>query len=380
MSKGLTLACAGAVLLVCVAAEADVLKFTNGGELKGALEEVELLADGKTVKYGRGDVMAVWLSETGKDNVQMKDGTKQEGELASVKFKSIGGLLTFPRKELASIVLGEDTLEAARKEYQAKRAKVGVDDAKGLFELAQWCREKGLKAESVELARASLTADANSEVAAKAHELAGDVLYKDKWMTAAEAAKLREQEAGKVEPPKDPAPPVEQPKLTDDQIKALKESAAKNEELYKTYQGKAEDLRKDEFSKAKGKFESEWKALEKRVSDLNASIKADEDKIADLKKQYGTERYTTGYTWSTDLKTANDKLDKDKDDLKKAKVEAARMARQWETASSVVTSNAAKRRGRVTLAYQRHQRLLLTGRSVTADEMTNAFEAALKTD
>ena len=148
----------GLAFLVSVTADADVLKLANGGDLKGSVHQVTFLSGGKQTVYASERLERLWVSEVGKDRLTLKDGTSLEGELISLKFRSVGGLLTFRRKEVKAVELGDTALDQVRKEFAARKAKVKPDDAGGLLELAEWARAKGLKPEALELARTCLEA------------------------------------------------------------------------------------------------------------------------------------------------------------------------------------------------------------------------------
>jgi len=82
------------------------------------------------------------------DIIYLKDGRKFTGKVVSetgseVKFKSVGGVLTFKRSEVERIEKGL----TKKDEYNARRKKIAGDDVPGLLELARWCEEQRLVAE-----------------------------------------------------------------------------------------------------------------------------------------------------------------------------------------------------------------------------------------
>jgi len=96
----------GAVLtLLAGAALADTLKYANGAEETGTIEEVSFLADDAQGSYARERIASVALGEDGKDILALKDGAKREGKLLSVRFKAGEGLLAVPRKQLQGLEL-----------------------------------------------------------------------------------------------------------------------------------------------------------------------------------------------------------------------------------------------------------------------------------
>ena len=278
-----------AALFVGRSAQADVLKLSNGGELKGTLDAVSFLVAGKELHVTRADVPTLLLSKDGKDTVQLKDGTRHEGEVLSVKFRSVGGALTFPRKDIQSVTLTADPLADARRELAKRRAALALKDAAGLFELALWCKAKGLKAEAVGLARASLAADAESDCAARAHQFLGHVEYEGEWMPQAEALRRRANAdpwtERKDQPGDGPRPEPKEPdpkKLTPGDRKAIKDALAKNEELYETYKTKAGEKKTERVGAIKAAYQSHWKSTLSAIEKLKQGIAAKERKRRQL--------------------------------------------------------------------------------------------------
>lgn len=110
MGKVLTVSCVAA-LLFSHAAGADVLKLAGGGELPGTIEEVLFLSEGKERRIPAADVVSILISPVARDVIELKDNVKLTGEFISLTFKSLGGVLTFKRKELSEVVIGTPTAE-----------------------------------------------------------------------------------------------------------------------------------------------------------------------------------------------------------------------------------------------------------------------------
>ncbi|MEN8150189.1 MAG: hypothetical protein ABFS86_10220 [Planctomycetota bacterium] len=88
------------------------------------------------------------------DVIYLKDGRKFTGKVVSessteVKFKSVGGVLTFKRKDVEKIEKGLTKND----EYEARRKKIASDDIAGLLELARWCEEQKLVAKKKKVYR-----------------------------------------------------------------------------------------------------------------------------------------------------------------------------------------------------------------------------------
>ena len=331
------------------------MKLVNGGELEGTLKEVTFQVAGKEAKHAATDIQSVTVADTGRDLLVLKDGTKLEGELVGLRFRSIGGELAFERKDFATLTFGEDPLAAARKELVAKKAEVAADDAKGLFELAVWCREKKLMSESVAFATACLKVDPDGEYGKKARSLLG----------------LSESKA-----PEDP----NKGKLTPEQLQALKDAAAKNEELYKTYLAKVGEIKTDELNAAKEKYNNELAELKKKYESLKATIRKKKDRrdkvMDDYKRQWG--KYATGSDYNRHKPKFNDGLAKDEAALKTVTLQILRLRKHGNSEKSKVSSRARKRKDRVSLIRLRNQNSFRAGRAPSEEEMTKGYEAALR--
>jgi len=108
-----------ATLLAASVARADILKFSTGAQRGGTLKEVTFVVDGAHHIYRRGDILVILLSDDGKDTLERQDGTRLEGKLVSVTFRSAAGMLAVGRKKLKAVVLDAATM--LKEEPQEKK-------------------------------------------------------------------------------------------------------------------------------------------------------------------------------------------------------------------------------------------------------------------
>ena len=93
-------------LFWCVgSARADVLGYTDGGSLKGTLEEVMFQVKGIPTLQVREDVATLTVLAEGDDVLVLKNGAVLKGKLASVRFRSVQGHMALGRKEVKSVVV-----------------------------------------------------------------------------------------------------------------------------------------------------------------------------------------------------------------------------------------------------------------------------------
>ncbi len=120
------------------------------------------------------------LAPASADVIHLSDGRKLEGEIVketedSIILKMQYGTLTIERDEIQEI----ERRVTPWQEYARKAALLANSDAKGHFELALWCKEKGLRKE--------MTAELKKVIAAlpdheEARKLLGYVKSADKWV------------------------------------------------------------------------------------------------------------------------------------------------------------------------------------------------------
>lgn len=143
------------------------------------------------------------------DTIICKDGRKFEGEILketenTVRVRTVRGTVTLPRADIKTIERGESIFEKVRKQ----KAALAEDDAKGRWELAEFCAKGGLRLEAVAflqelrmmaspfyvkatLKLADLVADSNARGAI---QLLDDLFEKTKDSQAkARSTKIKEQ-------------------------------------------------------------------------------------------------------------------------------------------------------------------------------------------
>ncbi len=333
------------VAVVCLSltqgVRADIVKLANGGELKASLEELVFLADGKEVRHLRKDIRSLRVSEGASDRLALNDGTVLNGEIVSVKAHTVGGVMNLARREFTGLQLldaeSAPSADANHRLLAEKRAKIAPDDSKGLIELADWCREKGLKPESKELAKACLEANPDYDSTEKAHEILGHVLYQDEWMTPEEMARRKAATEETIEP--GPLSDEGGPKpglagLTP----ALKQAFAHNEELYKAYCAKVAKVANDKLNAVRQKYRPQYDRLTAEITRLAA----------------------------------------DREALKNASDQRSNIVSLVEAEQSAISGACRRSKAALQAVYLRHKRSLLGGNNLRQEDIAAAYEAALR--
>lgn len=392
-----------AAALSLPAARADVFKLRTGGQVKGSLQEVVFLQDGNRVKYARARLGAVWLSQTGRDRLDLADGTAVEGEIVSATIRTVGGPIAFERNDLSVVTMESDPeTEAKRRELAEKKAELDPKDAVGLFELSQWCESKKLKTEAAELARASLEIDPEHEDAEQAHLFLGHVLHEDQWITLAELLKTQEEaeeaeNKGKAEKGSAEAKEEEEkldseadeqllaanPDLTPEQIEDLTEALTKNARLGRAYLKRSNEIANKELERAKKKYMTQWNNLRRRAQQLAKIIKQKEKQSANTEvkiKTMGTVEYGTGSsagaTISSPFKEADTTAERQR--LTRTKKEITKVVEIMKAVAAGSRARRRKREARVKAIYQAHRKQLLSGKNLGATGMVKNYRSALK--
>jgi hypothetical protein len=359
--------------LVAGFAQADVLTLSNGGKFDGSLQKVVFLSEGKQHTYDAAQIDAqleLADEENAEDALTLKSGESLKGHLVSIKFRTIGGVQEFKRGDIKTLSLKAGPLDAARKELAEKKAEVAKDDAKGLLELAKWCRDKGLTRESRQYAAACIGAKPDDDTKTAANELLG-----------------RKTTSGDV-------PRPEKPKVTPEEIAALKATFAKNEGLYKSYTAKVNEMKPAEAAELKSKYDgkkteilSRMKKLVSQIKKKEATRKKREDDMerqlkASLSKYKGMSGYSKMYN---QLKSQHkvehkDGLEENKTEYKKLRSTAKKLARVIKSAGKKASKRARERLSKVQLLRNKCKRLLLVGKNVDHDKLEAAYEASMKLD
>jgi|GEM_PF-3311815 len=393
-----------AAALSLPAARADVFKLRTGGQVAGLLQEVVFLRDGKKVTHARDGLGAVWISETGRDRLDLADGTKVEGELVSATIRTVGGPVAFERNDLAVVTMQIDPeTEANLRELAEKKAKLAPDDAAGLFELARWCESRNLKTEAVELARASLEIDPEHENAEQAHLFLGHVFHEGQWVTLAEVLETQEEAEEPVneegEGEKKGAAEAEEkedaidseadarllaanPDLTPEQIEDLKEALTKNARLGRAYLELSTRMTNEELAKAKKKYGTQWNNLRFRAQQLDRIIRQKEKQGAGsevrVRGSMGID-YGTGSSAGAAI-SSSVKVDTtaERERLTKTKREMNEIVATMKAVAASARARGSKRVARIKVIYQKHRRHLLDGKNLGAAGMVQNYRGALK--
>ncbi|MFH1730977.1 MAG: hypothetical protein ABIF82_04905 [Planctomycetota bacterium] len=368
-------------------ARADVLQLASGGKLAGTLREATLLVGDEEITYARDQIKSIKLARSGRIIMKTQKGKTLRGELVSLKFRSLAGELTFARENVVSVKLLADPLAAVRKKLAAKRAEVADEDDEGLLELARWCRERGLKTDAVECARACLEAEPDAECAGKAHKFLGHVQYEGQWMTPAEA--MRKEEQDKADSPADETGDPE--KSVGPTAEEFKVAARQNEELYETFKQRVEDAREKELETLRKEHGKKWQALDVQIKSLAEEIKEREKNRESERERHRKELQAERHTKAEieELLNArfdnfnsayNTKIRAVREARLNAKLERTKLAGIIKPMLNNILRKAAQANASVRLAFQKHERILRGGKLLTADQMTKSFEAALEKD
>ncbi len=107
------------VLWLGLSVEADILKLSTGGELRGTVQLVTFLVKGVQTIYPRDEIVSVEIGKQGADVLDSRSEEKQEGKVVSVMFEAADGLRAVVRDKIAAITLDTatslDTLKTQQK-------------------------------------------------------------------------------------------------------------------------------------------------------------------------------------------------------------------------------------------------------------------------
>jgi len=373
------LLCAVIILLSPQAGQADVVKLKSGGTVTGTIDEITFRSGAKNIKYVRKEIASVYVSPSAKDSLTLTGGGKLKGEVTSIVVKTAAGRISFNRTDVTDATIKKDPIAEARRAILAmKRAKIAPDDAKGLFELAKWAREKGLKDEAEALAAGAIQLDPAGKLANEAHKFLGHVLYDGEWMSKAEMARREKIEQGELTP----AEPVkaepseeaaEAAKL--EAAEAMKSPAAQNDALYKLFLDKVEKARQ---RKLKAVYAT-YKTYRKR---LTAKINKEEEY---LKKK--TAKRTDGYT-SVHVRDAGGNIIRSpaaareaaltREAIRKMMAQRKKLDVAKRRTVAAITKKTARRMHRVKGVRENIARQLKDGKKMTVQAMAASYKAAIK--
>ncbi|MFH1730976.1 MAG: hypothetical protein ABIF82_04900 [Planctomycetota bacterium] len=359
--------------------QADVVKLKSGGTISGSIDEITFRSGGKDTKHARKEIASVYISPSAEDGLMLTGGGNLKGEVISIVVKTAAGRISFNRMDVADATIKKDPIIEARQTILAmKRAKIAPDDAKGLFDLAKWAREKGLKDEAEALAAGAIQLDPASKLANEAHKFLGHVLYDGEWMNKAEMATREKIEQGELTP----AEPVkaepseeaaEAAKL--EATKAMKTPAAQNDALCKLFLDKVENARQRELKAVYATYKT-------HRDQLTTKIKKEEEYLK--KKTSGT---TAGYT-SVHVRDAGGGLVRtpaaareaalSREAIKKMTSQRRKLDVAKRRTVAEIAQMAGRRMSRVKAVSSSIAGQLNDWKNVTVEAMVASYEAAIK--
>lgn len=134
-------------------------------------------------------LLGVFAAGARADVVHLKDGRKIEGKILEetstvvVIETRFGGQRRIEQDRILRI----ERKRTAKEEYDSKRKRTNTDDPEAMFELGNWCQEKGLRMESLMAYRAVIKLDSDHPGARKAL----DYVRKDgRWIRAKDLEKV----------------------------------------------------------------------------------------------------------------------------------------------------------------------------------------------
>lgn len=131
------------------------------------------------------------------DEIVLNDGRKLEGKIVKesdkeVEIKTRFGNVKVDRRQIESI----EYKESADDLYQEKIESLDRSDPDAIFDLAMWCKENGKKGEYRKLLKDVLKLDGEHD---GANGELGKTKFDDRWFTAKELVKYKEEKARKME-------------------------------------------------------------------------------------------------------------------------------------------------------------------------------------
>lgn len=130
------------------------------------------------------------------DVIRFKDGRSLEGKVVKeekgfVEFRTKFGTVKIERERIASITYGESIEDLLAKKVKA----TDMTDPDAVFELALWCKEKGLKKEYRRYLEKTLALD---DQHAGANKEVGNIRYEGKWFTAEGLKKYKAEKEARM--------------------------------------------------------------------------------------------------------------------------------------------------------------------------------------
>ncbi len=357
------LLCVAAVWCLASPVAADTVLLANGGQVDGTVDAVILSSEGSARTIHRGVFVNVLLGDSGTDEIKLDDGSTVTGRVESLQVKSVGGILALKREEVRAVKLVSGPADETRDEYLAKRAEVKDTDAVGLYELANWCKQKELTAEVHQLARLSLTADPNSKVADLAHLLLGHIVVDGQWR---EPPPLWADAGSTTEP-------------AVAEVKASSEAIALFKKLNDEYIVKEKQASEKDQAAIKTQYQKQVDATELRLKQLTNEMERLDRRRVVLRDRLRREQLDRSQSLVLQDEIDDNRLayDQKKKDYQRTYEAGLALAEKIRAAKASARDRAAARAERMDIARIKIDRLLRIGKQLTEPDMRAIFEAAL---
>lgn len=388
------------VLLLAMLARptsADTVELAGGGKVLGTVEIITVLIGGEEQTLAQGEFTGVVLGKNGVDEIELLDGKTKIGTFVSLRIRSVGGLLTFERDDIAAVDATETRMRELKKQYELRKAKIKKNDTEALYVLALWCRENGLEDEARRLAGQILDLEPAPGLAVHVHKMLGHVLVDGEWTEPPKPKETKEPEDEDefgfpdFDKPDDTDPFGDDDESDDpeDQSEEAEPGETPSEprklckKLHQEYSRKADEARADDQDAVKRAFQTTYERVRVEVVRLRAEIpktEAHKQKLHDdLRAEKARKNRNEGR-----IRELDDEYDKTLDDLAKMKrsyttaINVYRvLAAKVQTAKAKVRKRAFERQQRVNVAKSKIERFLHLGKTLTEQDMRAIFEGSL---
>jgi len=387
------------VLLLAIFARptfSDTVELAGGGKLLGTVEIVTLLVDGKEKTFEQGEFTGVVLGKHGVDQIKLLDGRATVGTFVSLRIRSVGGLLTFGRDDVAAVDATDTRMRELKKQYELKRGKIEKNDTAALYALAVWCRENGLEEEARNLAGQILGLKPEPELAVRAHKMLGHVLVDGKW---SEPPKPKEPEEPEDEDepgfpdfdkPDDTGPfdddaqwdDSEEPTEEAEPNETASEAIKLCKELHGEYSRKAEEARADDYDAVKRAFQTTYDRVRTELVQLKKDIPRAEEQKQRIRDDLREEKRRRNRNEDR-INRLEDDYDEILDDLAKMNnsytnaINTYRvLAATVKAAKAQVRERAFARQQKVNVAKYKIERFLRAGKTLSEQDMRAIFEGS----
>jgi hypothetical protein len=385
-----TLVCAVLLAALSPAAAADTISLTGGGKVRGSVDAVVFLQEGKKKTFQRGEFVGLCLNETGLDIIQLNADKTEKGELVCVRVKSIGGVLTFPRARIAVVTIAKSDTDKLRAEYLRRRAAIRKDDAQAMYDLAAWCKEHSLAAEANDLAERCLAAEPGDELAVLAHRMLGHVFRDGRWV---QPARLKAEE-NEEKPDKDKtSEPVRE--SAPEEIDPA--SAQTFRELAEEYAEKVKIADERDEAAVRDAYEERWNSVIAESKKLRKTLEQKNDRRVRLRDNIRSEKRKGEGGYPDNPKTYDEgkrkeridelrrQYDRVRDEVrrlekayKKSRKEILHVGLKIKASKSAAHKRGVQRRNNFNVARSKIQRLLRLKKRLSEAEMRAIFETVLE--